>query len=81
MRVLLQDLRYSVRQLRKSLGITALVILTVALGIGVNTSVFSLLNGFLRPLRIPDPASTHDSLSAIHIDGLLNDRRKTCVSA
>ena len=56
MQVLLQDLHYSVRQLRKSPGITALVILTVALGIGVNTSVFSLLNGFLRPLRVQDPA-------------------------
>jgi predicted permease len=42
--------------LRKSPGITALVILTVALGIGVNTSVFSLLNGFLRPLRVQGPA-------------------------
>jgi putative ABC transport system permease protein len=56
MRVLAQDFRYSVRQLRKSPGITALVIVTVALGIGVNTSVFSLLNGFLRPLRVKDPA-------------------------
>ena len=57
MRALVQDLRYSIRQLRKSSGITALVILTVALGIGVNTSVFSLLNGFLRPLRVSDPAN------------------------
>jgi putative ABC transport system permease protein len=56
MRVLLLDLRYSVRQLLKSPGITALVILTVALGIGVNTSVFSLLNGFLRPLPVRGPA-------------------------
>jgi predicted permease len=56
MRALLQDLRYSIRLLLKSPGITVLVILTVALGIGVNTSVFSLLNGFLRPLRVQDPA-------------------------
>ena len=56
MGALAQDLCYSVRQLRKSPGITALVILTVALGIGVNTSVFSLLNGFLRPLRVDDPS-------------------------
>jgi len=56
MRALVQDLCYSVRQVRKSPGITALVILTVALGIGVNTSVFSLLNGFLRPLRVDDPS-------------------------
>jgi predicted permease len=56
MRILIQDLRYSVRQLCKSPGISALVVLTMALGIGVNTSVFSLLNGFLRPLPVKDAA-------------------------
>jgi predicted permease len=49
-----QDLAYAVRQLRRTPGFTLLVILTVALGIGANTAVFSLINGFLRPLPVRD---------------------------
>ena len=39
----------------KTSGITILVVVTVALGIGANTAVFSLVNGFLRPLRVKAP--------------------------
>src|SRR5215813_3452540 len=55
MRALVQDLRYAVRQLRMNPGFTVLVVLTVALGIGANTAIFSLLNGYLRPLRVKAP--------------------------
>ena len=52
---LTQEFRFGLRQLRKNPGFTALVALTVALGIGANTSVFSMINGFLRPLPVRAP--------------------------
>jgi predicted permease len=62
---LLADLKFVLRRLRKSPGFTVTVLLTLAIGIGANTAVFSVVNSvILKPLPYPDS----DRLISLHLD-------------
>ena len=67
MEKLLQDIRFGIRQLLKKPGFAALAIISMALGIGANTSIFSLIDTvLLRPLPVHEPAQLRQVYGTLH---------------
>src|SRR5262245_50469573 len=71
MKTLIQDLRYGARILAKKPGFTLIAVLTLALGIGVNTALFTCFNIFLRPKPIKDP----DTVVSLKYQGSRREER------
>ncbi len=77
MEIFLNELRFALRGLRKNLGFTAAAVLTLALGIGANTAIFSVIQGILlEPLAYPDP----DRLMRLWPDSQREDNPRTRIS-
>jgi putative ABC transport system permease protein len=71
---LLQDLRHALRLLRRSPGFAALAILTLAVGIGANTAIFSAIDAtLLRPLPFPEPGRLMQPALRMPRDGVVID--------
>ena len=76
--VLAQDIRYGLRQLRKWPGFTLTVVITLALGIGANTAIFTLVHSILeRSLPVAKPSALYrvgDQGTCCYFDGFENDK-------
>lgn len=74
METLLKDIRYSLRVLRSNMGFASIAVLALALGIGANTAIFSVVNAvLLRPLPLPHPEQVmviHDQFKALGLPSI-----------
>ncbi|WP_446742807.1 ABC transporter permease [Silvibacterium acidisoli] len=72
---MIDDLKFALRQLHKAPGFALAVIATLALGVGVNTAVFSMVDGFLlRKLPYPEPEKL--ALLMTHVEGMHGDAQE-----
>ena len=74
MESLLKDIRYSLRVLRSNMGFASIAVIALALGIGANTAIFSVVNAvLLRPLPLPHPERVmviHDQFNALGLPSI-----------